>query len=170
MDETAEEKLEIRDLRGGKWGWFPKQIVVDSRLQLSSKMVYMVFALLANTRQEAWPSREMIGKNCVLSVRSVTYAIQELERCGYVRVYRENGKRSKYILLEPSETTAKFAPVQSKTKTTAEFDTKPLQPQNHDQDIYRDLEKDDSSNVKKPNPKVLEKTRKDLVKKGVIPR
>lgn len=170
--ENHEEPFEIRDMRGGDWFWAPNAILHDPDLTATAKMTYMAMAVYANRYQYAWPSNKVVAKICEVSERSVQRAKKQLEEKKYIKTILVPNKPSKYVLLRIPSRGDKLSPGDT---TAARGDTSdtPLPgvgvtPQ-HPEQYEQNNEPSNSSN-KKPNPKVLDKTRAQLVEQGVIPK
>ncbi len=72
------------------------------RLSTSEKMVLVVLMEHWNPKRngaEVWPGQPRIADHAGLSVRSVQYAIQNIERCGYIKTTQEPGRSTRYQIL-----------------------------------------------------------------------
>jgi Helix-turn-helix domain len=71
----------------------------DSRLSLAARGVYVHLCRRADKAHVAWPGIDSIAATCCVTKPTVIRAIRELERRGFLRVARENGRRSNYEIL-----------------------------------------------------------------------
>lgn len=173
MIETlgASDTFEIRDRRGGEWGWFPKSIVEDLSLHPSAKLLYMCFALHANTNERCWPSRARLAQLSGLGERTITRAVQQLELAGYLVAGRERGKQTHYALTIPA-TSAKMTLVPNVSKSSAKSDTKLVPNNTTNNNKEQELltrENEIEENPNKPRPEFLNQFRGELAEKGIIP-
>ena len=94
-------KPEVRDLRNGDWFWINKQILEDTDLKASDKLVYSALAYFAgNTNQMCYPSISQLIQLTGLTRPTIINAIKNLENRGYIKVERSAGRISVYYLLK----------------------------------------------------------------------
>ena len=111
------EKIDIRDLRDGKFLWIDK-----AALKLISEItgtmgvaVYSWLCYYANFKaQDCFPSITTLAHHCGVSRRTIMRAIKHLENIGAIMIERKKGKPNIYKLLNIS--------TQSYSQTTGDID------------------------------------------------
>lgn len=172
MDQIlSSERLEPRDRRSADWFWVHKSVWANSLLTPADKIVYGTMALFANgNSQQLYPSVETLQKFSGLSERQVRYSIKNLETVGYIHIDKHPGKASSYTLLDVSG--AKFAPLQKVSPSGAKSGVGVVQNVGYEQELNNKnyLTKDNEKDKKPVSTEAIDKTRRELVKKGVLPR
>lgn len=172
------EPLVPRDRRSADWFWVHKTVWGNSLLSAADKIVYGTMALFANgNSQRLFPSVMTIAKFSCLSERQVRYSISNLKKLLYIDIDKHPGASSSYTLLDIGG--AKFAPLQNSTSRGAKYTPPVVQNSTTNNNKEQELIKKDlkaplstnpEPNKEKVKTEILEKTRKDLIKKGILPK
>ena len=99
----AEAKIDIRDLRDGKFLWIDKAALklVSEKAGIRGVSVYSWLCFYANARgQDCYPSLKTLSSHCHVSVRTVRRTIKRLESVRAIAIFREKGKGNVYRLLD----------------------------------------------------------------------
>jgi len=164
-----EKKLVVRDRRNCNWIWVDKAIL-NGPISPASKLVYMALAYFANnTNQSCFPSYSTIMDVSGIRSRStISKAISQLEKHSIISRQIIPGKTTIYYLLD-----------QSKKWTSDQSTTSPL-PGSSNYINKTNITKgkikksvDNSTPVWKQKHKIVKrgivnKTRKELIKKGIL--
>jgi len=96
------EKIEIRDLRDGKFLWIDKAALklISESTGTMGVTVYSWLCYYANFKaQNCFPSVTTLANHCGVSRRTIMRAIKELEKLHAVSIERKKGKANIYKLL-----------------------------------------------------------------------
>ena len=96
------EKIEIRDLRDGKFLWIDKAALklISETTGTMGVTVYSWLCYYANFKaQNCFPSVTTLANHCGVSRRTIMRAIKELEKLHAVSIERKKGKANIYKLL-----------------------------------------------------------------------
>src|SRR3989338_9058483 len=96
------EKIEIRDLRDGKFLWIDKAALklISESTGTMGVAVYSWLCYYANFKaQNCFPSVTTLANHCGVSRRTIMRAIKELEKLHAVSIERKKGKANIYKLL-----------------------------------------------------------------------
>jgi len=134
-------KPEVRDLRNGDWLWINKQILEDTNLKASDKLVYSALAYFAgNTNQMCYPSISQLMQLTGLTRPTIINAIKNLENRGYIKVERSAGRISVYYLLKINQlkilTSKKEDRTSKKEDMTSKKEELPSKKEEHEQYLY----------------------------------
>lgn len=101
------EKIDIRDLRDGKFLWIDKAALrlISESAGTMGVAVYSWLCYYANFKaQDCFPSITTLAYHCGVSRRTIMRAIKQLERLKTVSIERKKGKPNIYKLLNISGT------------------------------------------------------------------
>jgi len=138
-------------------------------LSSQAKLVRFYLASLANNdTQICWPSYNTIAKNCRIARRSVSNALDELEKAGWIERRQKqdsNGKfrNNEYILLDPVGSVQAVAsddtPDDSESSSKGKWDTRPrangtlgLGQMGHSNKTHSNKTQENNSLESKPSP------------------
>ena len=96
-------KIDIRDLRDGKFLWIDKAALelVSAKAGNRGVSVYAWLCYYANARgQDCYPSLKTLSVHCHVSVRTVRRTVKRLESVRAIEIFREKGKGNVYRLLD----------------------------------------------------------------------
>jgi len=99
------EKIDIRDLRDGKFLWIDKAALrlISESAGTMGVAVYSWLCYYANFKaQDCFPSITTLAYHCGVSRRTIMRAIKQLERLKAVSIERKKGKPNIYKLLNIS--------------------------------------------------------------------
>jgi len=99
------EKIDIRDLRDGKFLWIDKAALrlISESAGTMGVAVYSWLCYYANFKaQDCFPSITTLAYHCGVSRRTIMRAIKQLERLKTVSIERKKGKPNIYKLLNIS--------------------------------------------------------------------
>ena len=100
-------KIDIRDLRDGKFLWIDKAALelVSAKAGNRGVSVYAWLCYYANARgQDCYPSLKTLSGHCHVSVRTVRRTVKQLESVRAIEIFREKGKGNVYRMLDVPET------------------------------------------------------------------
>ena len=104
----TEEKIEVRDRRGGEWFWCQNSIL-KAKIPHTIKLTYFALCSYANKNTETcYPSITRIAKDSGLSKSSVLRAIDCLVEGKVIKAKSEKGKVNQYSLLNVTSVTVKL--------------------------------------------------------------
>ena len=98
----ASEKIDIRDLRDGKFLWIDKAALrlISEQAGTTAVAVYSWLCYYANVKaQDCFPSIRTLSRHCALSRRTIMRAIKRLEDIKAIDIERKKGKGNVYKLL-----------------------------------------------------------------------
>jgi biotin operon repressor len=101
--KMAETKIDIRDLRDGKFLWLDKSALklISAKAGNRGVTVYSWLCYYANARdQNCFPSMNTLARQCGVSGRTIARTIKRLEQIGAIAIVHENGKCNIYRLLD----------------------------------------------------------------------
>jgi len=101
------EKIDIRDLRDGKFLWIDKAALrlISESAGTMGVAVYSWLCYYANFKaQDCFPSITTLAYHCGVSRRTIMRAIKQLERLKTISIERKKGKSNIYKLLNISGT------------------------------------------------------------------
>ena len=96
-------KMDIRDLRDGKFLWLDKAALKLVSLKAGNRgvSVYSWLCYYANAKaQDCFPSLNTLAKHCGVCGRTVARTIKRLEAIGVIAIERDNGRGNVYRLLD----------------------------------------------------------------------
>ncbi len=99
------EKIDIRDLRDGKFLWIDKAALrlISENAGTMGVAVYSWLCYYANFKaQDCFPSITTLAYHCGVSRRTIMRAVKQLERLKAVSIERKKGKPNIYKLLNIS--------------------------------------------------------------------
>jgi len=99
------EKIDIRDLRDGKFLWIDKAALrlISESAGTMGVAVYSWLCYYANFKaQDCFPSITTLAYHCGVSRRTIMRAVKQLERLKAVSIERKKGKPNIYKLLNIS--------------------------------------------------------------------
>jgi biotin operon repressor len=99
------EKIDIRDLRDGKFLWIDKAALrlISESAGTMGVAVYSWLCYYANFKaQDCFPSITRLAYHCGVSRRTIMRAIKQLERLKTISIERKKGKPNIYKLLNIS--------------------------------------------------------------------
>jgi len=99
------EKIDIRDLRDGKFLWIDKAALrlISENAGTMGVAVYSWLCYYANFKaQDCFPSVTTLAYHCGISRRTIMRAVKQLERLKAVAIERKKGKPNIYKLLNIS--------------------------------------------------------------------
>jgi len=99
------EKIDIRDLRDGKFLWIDKAALklISENAGTMGVAVYSWLCYYANFKaQDCFPSVTTLAYHCGVSRRTIMRAVKQLERLKAVSIERKKGKPNIYKLLNIS--------------------------------------------------------------------
>jgi DNA-binding transcriptional ArsR family regulator len=99
------EKIDIRDLRDGKFLWIDKAALrlISESAGTMGVAVYSWLCYYANFKaQDCFPSITTLAYHCGVSRRTIMRAVKQLERLKAVAIERKKGKPNIYKLLNIS--------------------------------------------------------------------
>jgi hypothetical protein len=100
------EKIDIRDLRDGKFLWIDKAALrlISESAGTMGVAVYSWLCYYANFKaQDCFPSVTTLAYHCGVSRRTIMRAVKQLERLSAVSIERKKGKPNIYKLLNMPE-------------------------------------------------------------------
>ena len=98
----AERKIDIRDLRDGKFLWIDKAALklISERAGTLGVAVYSWLCYYANFKaQDCFPSITTLAYHCGVSRRTIMRAVKQLEQLRAILIERKKGKSNIYKLL-----------------------------------------------------------------------
>ena len=98
----AERKIDIRDLRDGKFLWIDKAALklISERAGTLGVAVYSWLCYYANFKaQDCFPSITTLAYHCGVSRRTIMRAVKQLEQLRAILIERKKGKPTIYKLL-----------------------------------------------------------------------
>ena len=98
----AERKIDIRDLRDGKFLWIDKAALklISERAGTLGVAVYSWLCYYANFKaQDCFPSITTLAYHCGVSRRTIMRAVKQLEQLRAILIERKKGKPNIYKLL-----------------------------------------------------------------------
>ncbi len=98
----AIEKIDIRDLRDGKFLWIDKVALglISEKTGTMGVAVYSWLCYYANFKgQDCFPSITTLADHCGVSRRTIMRAIKHLENVKAILIERKKGKSNVYKLL-----------------------------------------------------------------------
>ena len=96
------EKIDIRDLRDGKFLWIDKAALkfISENAGTLGVAVYSWLCYYANFKaQDCFPSITTLSHHCGVSRRTIMRAVKQLERSRAILIERKKGKPNIYKLL-----------------------------------------------------------------------
>mgnify|MGYP001765932252 CR=1 FL=1 len=119
----AEERIDIRDLRDGKFLWVGKPALefISRRAGSTAVNVYVWLCYYANVKgQDCFPSVTTLARHCAISRRTIIRMLKVLELLKVISIDRTKGRSNVYTLLntEFSTTLTGDMGVTSDTKGT----------------------------------------------------
>ena len=116
----SERKIDIRDLRDGKFLWIDKQALrlISEKAGAMGITVYSWLCFYANSKdQGCFPSLSTLARHCNVSRRTIMRTSRELEEVGAIDIERKKGKTNIYKLLNIKVSDGKLS-----TKPTSDTD------------------------------------------------
>ena len=98
----SSEKIDIRDLRDGKFLWIDKMALrfISERTGTMGVAVYSWLCYYANFKaQDCFPSVTTLAHHCGVSRRTIMRVIKNLEAIKAILIERKKGKANVYKLL-----------------------------------------------------------------------
>ena len=98
----AEERIDIRDLRDGKFLWVGKPVLefISKRIGSTAVTVYVWLCYYANVRgQDCFPSVTTLARHCAVSRRTIIRMLKSLEQIKVICIDRTKGRSNIYTLL-----------------------------------------------------------------------
>jgi len=96
-------KIDIRDLRDGKFLWLDKSALklVSAKAGSRGVTVYSWLCYYANAKgQDCFPSMNTLARQCGVSGRTIARTIKRLEEIGVIAIVHDNGRCNIYRLLD----------------------------------------------------------------------
>ena len=72
-------------INGAYWAVIPADVLHDSQLRASAKLLYAELTTLANSTGYCWATNEYLGSLFSLSAESISRLVSQLEKKGYIR-------------------------------------------------------------------------------------
>lgn len=98
----AEERIDIRDLRDGKFLWVGKPVLefISKRIGSTAVTVYVWLCYYANVKgQDCFPSVTTLSRHCAVSRRHIIRMLKSLEQLKVISIDRAKGRPNVYTLL-----------------------------------------------------------------------
>lgn len=98
----AEERIDIRDLRDGKFLWVGKPVLefISKRIGSTAVTVYVWLCYYANVKQQdCFPSVTTLARHCAVSRRTIIRMLKSLEQLKVIAIDRTKGKSNVYTLM-----------------------------------------------------------------------
>ncbi len=98
----AEERIDIRDLRDGKFLWVGKPVLefISKRIGSTAVTVYVWLCYYANVKgQDCFPSVTTLSRHCAVSRRTIIRMLKSLEQIKVICIDRAKGRPNVYTLL-----------------------------------------------------------------------
>lgn len=98
----AEERIDIRDLRDGKFLWVGKPVLefISRRIGSTAVTVYVWLCYYANVKaQDCFPSVTTLARHCAVSRRTIIRMLKSLEQIKVISIDRTKGKSNLYTLM-----------------------------------------------------------------------
>jgi len=102
----AEERIDIRDLRDGKFLWVGKPVLefISRRSGSTAVNVYVWLCYYANVKgQDCFPSVTTLARHCAVSRRTIIRMLKSLEQLKVISIDRAKGRHNVYTLLNTEE-------------------------------------------------------------------
>ena len=117
------EKIDIRDLRDGKFLWIDKTALrfISENAGTLGVAVYSWLCYYANFKaQDCFPSITTLAYHCGVSRRTIMRAVKQLERLKAVSIERKKGKPNIYKLLNVMSAAKSYPQSSSDTDVTSD--------------------------------------------------
>jgi hypothetical protein len=98
----AEERIDIRDLRDGKFLWVGKPVLefISRKSGSTAVTVYVWLCYYANVKgQDCFPSVTTLSRHCAVSRRTIIRMLKNLEQLKVIAIDRTKGKSNVYTLM-----------------------------------------------------------------------
>jgi DNA-binding transcriptional ArsR family regulator len=117
------ERIDIRDLRDGKFLWIDKTALrfISENAGTLGVAVYSWLCYYANFKaQDCFPSITTLAYHCGVSRRTIMRAVKQLERLKAVSIERKKGKPNIYKLLNVMPAAKSYPQSSSDTDVTSD--------------------------------------------------
>lgn len=124
----AEERIDIRDLRDGKFLWVGKPVLefISKRIGSTAVTVYVWLCYYANVKgQDCFPSVTTLARHCAVSRRHIIRMLKSLEQLKVISIDRAKGRPNVYTLLNAELSTEATGDIDVTSDTR---DTTPVSP------------------------------------------
>jgi len=127
----AEERIDIRDLRDGKFLWVGKPVLefISKRIGSTAVTVYVWLCYYANVRgQDCFPSVTTLARHCAVSRRTIIRMLKSLEQIKVICIDRTKGRSNIYTLLNAELSTEATGDIGVTSDTKGTTPVSPVSP------------------------------------------
>lgn len=121
----GEGKIEIRDVRDGKFLWIGKETLrlLSEKTDNTGIAVYSWLCYYANSKaQDCFPSIPTLARHCNVSSRTIIRKLKRLEQLNVILIDRTEGRSNVYKLLDVTSSSKDAVEKTSDTGVTGDMD------------------------------------------------